>query len=96
LALNSIIKWCKDNNHKILLLTPPAFEPYRQNLNLEQLNTTIKTTSEVCSNYDNCTYMNLLSDTNFVSKDFYDADHLSEIGAKKLSRLINEKIIEMK
>jgi len=96
LALNSIIKWCKDNNHKILLLTPPAFETYRQNLNLEQLNTTIKTTSEVCSNYDNCTYMNLLSDTNFVSKDFYDADHLSEIGAKKLSRLINEKIIEMK
>jgi len=28
--------------------------------------------------------------------DFYDADHLSEIGAKKISELINERIIEWK
>lgn len=96
LILNSIIQWCKKNNINVLLLTPPAFETYRQNLNSEQLNTTINTTSEICSKYDNCIYLNLLSDTNFVSRDFYDADHLSEIGAKKLSELINEKIVEWK
>jgi hypothetical protein len=89
LILNSIIQWCKENHVKILLLTPPAFETYRQNLNLEKLNSTIKTTSEICSKYDNCIYENLLSDPNFVAIDFYDADHLSEIGAKKLSELIN-------
>lgn len=96
LILKSIIEWCKKNNVKVLLLTPPAFETYRQNLNSEQLNTTINTTSGICSKYDNCIYLNLLSDTNFVSRDFYDADHLSEIGAKKLSELINEKIVEWK
>jgi len=96
LILNSIIEWCKKNNVNVLLLTPPAFETYRQNLNPEQLNTTINTTSGICSKYDNCIYLNLLSDTNFVATDFFDADHLSEIGAKKLSVLINERINKWK
>jgi hypothetical protein len=92
--LESIIQWSNKNNVKVLLLTPPAFETYRQNLNQEQLKITINTTSEICSRYENCIYENLLSDINFVALDFFDADHLSEIGAKKLSELINEKISE--
>lgn len=96
LILSSIIGWCKENNVKILLLTPPAFETYRQNLNQEQLKITINTTSDICSRNENCIYENLLSDTNFVALDFFDADHLSEIGAKKLSELINEKISKWK
>lgn len=92
LIINSIIQWCKKNNINVLLLTPPAFETYRQNLIQEQLLITVNTTSEICSKYKNCKYYNLLTDTNFVTIDFYDADHLSEIGAKKLSVLINGKI----
>ena len=83
-------------NVKILLLTPPAFESYRMNLNPEQLDITIKTTTEICSKYDNCIYQNLLGDSNFVATDFFDADHLSEIGAKKLSEFIDKIILEWK
>lgn len=79
-----------------MLLTPPAFDTYRQNLNQEQLKITINTTSDICSKYNNCIYVNLLSDTNFAATDFYDADHLSEIGAKKLSVLVNEIINKWK
>ncbi len=96
LILESIMQWSNKNNVKILFLTPPAFETYCQNLNLEQLNVTIKTITGICSNYNNCIYFNLLSDPNFVSEDFYDADHLSEIGAEKLSKIINKKILEWK
>ncbi|MDO4782501.1 MAG: hypothetical protein Q4A09_04695 [Capnocytophaga felis] len=85
LILKSIIQWSKANNIKVLFLTFPAFETYRQNLSQEQLKIT----------YENCFYENLLSDTNFLPIDFYDADHLSEIGAKKLSILINEKLNEL-
>jgi len=92
--LSSIVKWCKDRNIKLVLLTPPAFTTYRQNLNAEQLKTTIETTSKIDSLNNNCTYLNLLYDVNFIAKDFYDADHLSEIGAAKLSTLINEKVNE--
>ena len=94
--LESIIQWSNKNNIKIMLFTLPAFETYRQNLNQEQLKITINTTSDICSKYDNCIYDNLLSDTNFVATDFFDADHLSDIGAKKLSILINNRINKWK
>lgn len=90
--LNLIIKWCKKQDIKVLLLTPPAYKTYRQNINLEQYDITIKTANEIASQYANCIYLNLFDDANFVAKDFYDADHLSEIGAKKLSKLIDKKI----
>lgn len=48
--------------------------------------------SELASSHNNCDYYNLIDDSNFIEKDFYDADHLSEIGAKKLSKLISSKI----
>lgn len=92
--LNSIIKWCKKQNIKVLLLTPPAYKTYRQNINHEQYDITIKAANEIASQYDNCIYVNLFDDSNFVEKDFYDADHLSEIGAEKLSKLIDKKINE--
>ncbi|MFK8282399.1 hypothetical protein [Capnocytophaga cynodegmi] len=92
LILKSIIQWSKVNNIKVLFLTFPAFETYCQNLNKEQLKITFDTINYICSTYENCSYENLLSDKNFLPIDFYDADHLSEIGAKKLSILINEKI----
>lgn len=94
--LNSILEWCDNRNIKILLITPPAYETYRQNLNMEQLNATIKTTNQICSKYKNCKYLNLLYSNNFIDTDYFDADHLSEIGAEKLSKLINNKIKEWK
>ena len=94
LILKSIIKWCNINNIDVWLYTPPAFETYLQHLDQEQLKITIDYSSQICSSYENCVYENLLSDTNFVAVDFYDADHLSEIGAKKLSELLSEKINE--
>lgn len=96
LILHSIIKWCKNRNIRVVLLTPPAFKSYRQNLNKMQLNKTIEIAKRIDLSYNNCIYLNLLNDTNFIAKDFYDADHLSEIGAKKLSKLINEKINTLK
>lgn len=90
--LNSIIEFCNDKKLRLILITLPAFKTYRENLNSEQLNTTIRTVSELASNYNNCDYYNLIGDSNFIEKDFYDADHLSEIGAKKISKFISSKI----
>jgi len=94
--LQSIIAWAKAKNIQVLLFTPPAFETYRNNLNKEQLNRTIYTINQLVKQTDNCTYINLLSDSNFVAKDFYDADHLNEIGAKKLSLMINNIVAQNK
>lgn len=92
LIINNIVEWCKNRDIRLILLTPPAFETYCKNLNKEQLNITIETAKRIGIENNNCIYLNLLNDTRFDAKDFYDADHLSEIGAEKLSKLINEMI----
>lgn len=92
--VTSILQWGQHNNVHIYLLTPPAYESYRQALNQEQLQTTIDTTFAICSQFDNCSYENLMNEPIFEANDYYDADHLSDVGAKKLSILVNDKIIK--
>ena len=89
--LNSIIQWCDANNVEVILFTPPAFETYIDDLDPKQLHLTIETSEKIASQYNNCIYLNMMADPNFVTEDFYDASHLSEIGAKKLSRILNIK-----
>ena len=92
--LKSIIKWCEDRNIELVLITLPAYETYRENLNIEQLNITTETANALDSKSANCRYFNLLADSSFIANDFYDADHLSEIGAEKLSKAISSIIDE--
>jgi hypothetical protein len=91
-VLDSIAHVCRKHNAKLLLFTPPAYKTYYQNLDPEQLDEMEKIATEFANRNPNCTYINLLTDSTFVSTDYYDADHLSEIGAKKLSLLIDSYI----
>ena len=92
ITLKTFIELCESHKVKVVLFTPPAFITYRQNLNAEQLKRTIASANEISREYNNCLYINLLENTEFSAKDFYDADHLNEIGAKKLSSMINRLI----
>jgi len=93
-TLNSITKWCEKRSIKLVLFMPPAFQTYRSNLNADQLNTSIKTAEEIALKHDHCVFINMMNDTAFVSGDYFDGDHLSEIGAKKLSMKIDEIVID--
>jgi hypothetical protein len=37
-------------------------------------------------------YYNYEKDSRFVSDDFYDADHLSDVGATKFTKILNEDL----
>jgi hypothetical protein len=91
-SLQKIIKMCQKKNIKILFITTPAHVSYFKNLNQIQLSKTIKTINELVQKNQNCSYLNLLKSEKFMSSDFYDADHLNEIGAKKLSLFLDKKI----
>ena len=82
-VLESIINWCKTRNINVILITLPAYESYYSHLNDDQLKTTLNTINKIIANNNNCYYLNMLVDPRFTSDDFYDADHLSEIGRKK-------------
>lgn len=94
--LKEIIEFAKKRNVDVILLTAPAFHTYVDRLDKSNVDKLTTKLIKFDSDYDNVTYTNLLQDTSFKETDFYDADHLNEIGAKKLSvkvdSLINGKM----
>ena len=92
-TINAIIKFSKQHNVKILFITCPAYDSYIQNLKQKQLNTTITTIRQISLQNKNIYYYNLLTNTSFKKVDFYDADHLNEIGAKKLTQKMDSLLI---
>lgn len=94
ILLKQFMEWSESENIKIILLTPPVYITYRNNLDLGQLHLTIETANTIASTYKNCEYYNLMDDPSFTADDFYDANHLSEIGAKKLSNIVTTLIDE--
>jgi hypothetical protein len=88
-VLYELIELCKRHNVKVLIITPPAYKTYRENLYHDQMNKTIATAVEIANKYQNCRYFNMLDNDEFLAKDFFDVDHLNETGAKKLSCIIN-------
>lgn len=93
--LSSIMRWCEAKQIKLILITPPAYISYRQGLNQEQLSETMKAIESFCNDKSNCYHKNYLTDKVFVAGDYYDSDHLSEIGAKKLSQIVDEEIVKI-
>lgn len=91
-VLDSIIIFAEQKGIRLILFTPPAFESYRINLSQDQLNHTVHAASLIGQRHNNCSYYNFLNDKLFAESDFYDADHLNEKGAQKLTLVIDSII----
>lgn len=92
--LNKIISLCKNKNVNLILITTPTWHTYYKGLNKDQLARMNGAINELLRNYEFVEYYNFLTDDRFMEDDFYDCDHLSNIGADKFSEILNELIIK--
>jgi hypothetical protein len=90
--LTALLSWCQKNDVQLILFTPPAFESYRQALNPLQVQMTISTAKSYAA-AEGCLYLNYFGDPAFTENDFFDADHLADTGAKKLSKMIQAELM---
>ena len=88
--LESIITECETRGSKVFLFAPPAYKTYRENLDDRQWTTTLDAITQLTNKFPSCRYVNFMDDERFIEEDFYDADHLNEIGAKKLSLFLDK------
>jgi hypothetical protein len=91
--IKNIIEWCNKRNITLIFVTAPAYYTYRDNLDKVQLNETINYMVNIGKENNNVYYYNFLEDNDFIADDFFDADHLNEIGAKKFTKKIDRIII---
>jgi len=87
--LNSFAEFCNSKNIKLILITSPVYRSYQENINNEQLNKMNETVTDFMKEHSFCHYLNFMDDKDFKSEDFYDGNHLNEIGAKKLTEKLS-------
>lgn len=90
--LISLIDFANKKNIKVIFITCPAYKSYVENLEQKQLNNTIETITKLTSKNSNSVYYNFLNNNSFYKEDYFDADHLNEKGAKKLTLLVDSLI----
>jgi lysophospholipase L1-like esterase len=95
IIINNIIAYCKTKKIKLVFVTLPAYYTYINKLDNRQINETIKYMESIAKEYDNVYYFNFLEDESFDNSDFFDADHLNESGAEKITKKLDQIIIKI-
>lgn len=88
-ALKQLINSAALHRVNVLLITTPTYYTYRQKLNQAQLQQMTTSIEQLLATSPNVAYLNMMNDHRFLKTDFYDADHLNDIGAKKLTLIID-------
>lgn len=93
-AFNSIIQFCEKNEVKLILVTMPAFAKYRGlTIASKHWAVTQEIVSTLQREFPMITYINYFNiSNNLETRDFHDADHLSELGAEKFSTDLAKRI----
>lgn len=87
--ISSIIELCRNKGVNLILITTPNFYTYRDNLDQDQVNEIVQICSDFAIQNSNVEYLNWMAHEDFVGDDFFDSDHLCDLGAIKLSRLLD-------
>ena len=92
--LEQIVKLCKERGIRLVLITTPCWHSYYDNLNDNQLNKIYSIIHELQQKYD-LPYFNYLKDNRFTEEDFFNGSHLSDVGEKKFTKILNKDIVSL-
>lgn len=88
--LDKIISYCKARNIRLVFITTPTWHTYNEKLDKKQLDKMY----DIIYSYTDIEYHDYLKDNRFAEDDFYDGDHLSDVGAKKFTLILKNEILE--
>ncbi len=89
--LERICRLCHEHNLQICLVTTPLYIDYRNHMNKQQMSEVIQIAELMGEKYG-AIYFNYMDDKRFDYKDFFDADHLIDSGAKRFSLILRQDI----
>lgn len=89
--LKEIIHFCKSYDIMLVLITTPCWHTYYENVNQQQITKMYELIKQIQMDY-NVPYLDYLKDNRFVSEDFADPQHLSDNGAEKFTKILQQTI----
>ena len=89
--MTEIASFCRDHSIHLVIVTTPCWKTYIQHLDPKQLNEMYQLISRLQSEYQ-LIYLDYFNDNRFDADDFYNCDHLSDKGAIKFTKILNNDI----
>lgn len=89
--LSQLASFCTQHNAKLIFITTPCWSSYTDRLDAEQRSKMYELTCHFTKEF-NIPYFDYLKDSRFEANDFYDSNHLSDVGAIKFTRILNQDI----
>ena len=89
--LKEMVDFCNDRHVQLVLITTPCWHSYYDRLDKEQLARMYDLTSKFQQEY-HLPYFDYLKDQRFGANDFYDSNHLSDVGAIKFTKILDDDI----
>ena len=89
--MKELAEFCQSHKIQLVLITTPCWPSYYDNLNSEQLKKMYEQTHKIIQEY-NLPYFDYLKDPRFEADDFYDSNHLSDVGAIKFTKILDADI----
>ena len=91
--MKKLANFCKKRNIQLILVTTPCWHSYYDHLDQKQLAKMYELTNRYVEE-SGAIYLDYLKDPRFEADDFFDSNHLSDIGAIKFTKILNEDIDE--
>ena len=88
-----IAAFCKEHNIQLILITTPTWHAYYDRLDSKQLEKMYEIIEEMKQKYG-LPYYDYLKDARFEADDFWDSDHLSDKGAEKFTRILQQDLFD--
>lgn len=89
--MKELADFCKSHHVQLVLITTPCWHSYYDQLDNKQLTKMYELTHKFQQEY-NLPYFDYLKDTRFEADDFYDSNHLSDVGAIKFTKFLDTDI----
>lgn len=80
-----IAELCQMKNARFILVTAPYYASAREIMSGQDLKSLQNFVDALQKEHDNVYYINLMDDPRFIEEDFFDCQHMTTTGAKKLT-----------
>jgi hypothetical protein len=90
--LREMAELCNKLNAQLVLISTPCNDAYNELLVQAQVDKMYETTDRFIKEF-NVPYLDYREDPRFEADDFYDSNHLSDIGAAKFTKILNQDLI---
>lgn len=87
-----IIDYCRRGGIRLTLVNTPATLSFRQHEAPSQIARNRETLQRILQKHPEVQYLDYEDDPAFGPDDFYDSDHLSDVGASKLTKKIRQHL----